>query len=147
VGNEWAYAASWRLDCWQAVRRQEDSMVLLTSVWEVASPAAWRFAIEGSGVRAWLAGQELQQGDLVRLRPGCYPFAITFSVGKVPAFLRERQIIASAGFLRYPAVDERRSRWRERLRRHRGILVEVRDAIAGSALGGQLTAMVEEAAP
>ena len=79
------------------------------------------------------------------MRPGLYPYAIALSIGKVPAFLRERTIIAGSGFVRYPAMAERRAQWRGKLQRHRAIIEETRIAIPGSALAGQLTAMVEEA--
>lgn len=145
LGNDWLYAASWQLDCWAAVQRQERSVSLLTAVVEVSSPMSWRHVIEGNGVRVWMGGQELRHGDLVELRPGLYPYAIALSIGKVPAFLRERTIIAGSGFVRYPAMAERRAQWRGKLQRHRAIIEETRIAIPGSALAGQLTAMVEEA--
>ena len=117
----------------------------MTCVLRVDEPGVFRVQAKSHGIRCWLGGQELAHGDIVSFTPGHYTHAIVLSVGRLPPFMRDRKLIASAFFGRWLGNAEKRLRWQADIARHRPVLDAIIRGHPEGSWVGQLRAMLQVA--
>lgn len=127
--NSWGYCDSWLINGWPILNDQTRCRSLLLGLVQVRETGLYRMDIGNSYTTVCLAGDRLHDGQVVELRPGYYPLGIAFGIGRIPDFLRDRQLIARVGFSDWLGLDERQRRWRERLRKHRALLAQLRSVL------------------
>lgn len=78
------------INFFRAVDFREDTCAYYISLLEVARTTTYRLDLKSKGARAWLAETPVEHEQIMRLKPGIYPFVVRLDTPRIPPLNRDK---------------------------------------------------------